>query len=116
LQSIDAIELCSIESAALYNPHRPIIVHYRGRVAIDLLKFVDNLTNVILQAIDDAEICANTPIADFYAKYINQRYFDKARYAIVEMANMIRLCVVYRFGGTYVDSDFLWTKRIPVQF
>ncbi len=114
MQTIDAIELCSIYSAALYNPKRSVIVHYRGQLRDDIVNCSRQLNNIQLRQIEDDEICSQTPIAAFYLHYINHTLCSHPPYAVVELSDIIRLCIIYRFGGTYADTDFIWINPIPV--
>ena len=106
---------CSIESAALHNPQRPIQLFFQpwqllrknksmesGMIdpSSAWFKVLNKYSNVQVIVIDDEELYfTNSPFEDWYRKgQFNQ------------MSQFIRILSLYKQGGMYLDLDVLTVK------
>jgi hypothetical protein len=106
----DAIELCSVYSVAISNPERSVIVHTRY-VLPDAILW-SNLSNVFVVKINDSTVCADTPAQNFYQKFL-QIHLNTSIHAIAELSDILRYCIIFKFGGIYVDTDVISLKPFP---
>jgi hypothetical protein len=70
------------------------------------------LKNIIIKKIDDSTICKDTPAAEFYQVFLS-KHFNTSVHPIAEMSDLLRSCIIFNQGGTYIDSDIIFLKRFP---
>jgi hypothetical protein len=92
--------------------YRPVIVH--TRFDLPEAHYWSKLGNVHVTPIDDSSICADTPAEKFHQKFMATTV-KTSRYGIAELSDLLRSCIIYKFGGTYVDSDIILFKPFPDQ-
>jgi hypothetical protein len=107
----DAIELCSVLSMASENANRTVIVH--TRYDLPEMRFWSSQKNIVVKKINDSLMCAETPAEKFYQWYISA--MEKDPYSALQLSDLMRFCVVYKFGGTYVDTDVIQLKPFSVE-
>ena len=73
--------------------------------------FNGHLKNVIFARIDYAELVANTPLAEIWSKGV----ITTIGYYLNNISDAVRVIVLWRFGGTYLDSDIISVKPLPSQ-
>ena len=71
--------------------------------------FGGRLKNVILVRVDYAELVANTPLAETWSKGA----ITTIGFYLNNISDALRIIVLWRFGGTYLDSDIISVKPVP---
>uniref|UniRef100_A0A914VZ43 Alpha-1,4-N-acetylglucosaminyltransferase n=1 Tax=Plectus sambesii TaxID=2011161 RepID=A0A914VZ43_9BILA len=86
------------------HPDRTVMVHVRKELPD--MHLWSSLDNVIICLINDSTVCTDTPAEQFYSKFIHE-LMPKSKFGAVELSDILRVCIVYRLGGTYVDTDVI---------
>ena len=71
--------------------------------------FGGRLKNVIIVRVDYAELVANTPLAETWSKGA----ITTIGFYLNNISDALRVVVLWRFGGTYLDSDIISVKSVP---
>ncbi|KAG8445548.1 hypothetical protein GDO86_010353 [Hymenochirus boettgeri] len=116
-----ALVLCAVESAARVYPDRPVTFFMKGLPDINskedeirakqrfpILSFYDN---VYIFPLRMEEIYNNTPLLPWYKK-VNP---DKEIHWIHVSSDGIRLALLWKFGGIYMDTDIISIRPIPLK-
>lgn len=107
---------CSIESAAKSNPTREVFLVFASPVGLPrheqnwstTIKTLMEYPNIHFRNVQLQQLCANTPLEDAIA---TMKLFKSM--AIMEHASdIIRTLIVYRYGGTYLDQDYMMIQRL----
>ena len=108
--------MCAIESAARHNPNRKIFVLFASptdsKVSNVALKSYANVhfLNVNLDAFVE-----KTPAKKFY----QSGELFTSKYLVEHMSDFLRLLVLYKYGGIYLDMDVVVQKNmddLPANF
>ena len=67
------------------------------------------MKNVILVRVDYAELVENTPLAEIWSKGA----ITTIGFYLNNISDALRIIVLWRFGGTYLDSDIISVKPVP---
>ena len=67
------------------------------------------MKNVILVRVDYAEMVENTPLAEIWSKGA----ITTIGFYLNNISDALRVIVLWRFGGTYLDSDIISVKPVP---
>ncbi|XP_062989301.1 alpha-1,4-N-acetylglucosaminyltransferase [Elgaria multicarinata webbii] len=111
--------LCSVESAARIYPERPVIFFMKGlgnNTIADLksccpsLALLSAMKNVFLFPLQMDILFQDTPLLPWYLK-VNATQEKNWVYII---SDAIRLAVVWKYGGIYMDTDVISIRPIPV--
>ena len=65
--------------------------------------------NIVLARADFANLVNNTPIAKIFQKSSHTKYF------LNNISDIIRVILLWHFGGTYLDNDVISLKPVPDQ-
>ena len=71
--------------------------------------FEDRFKNIIFARVDFAELVANTPLALIWSKGA----ITTTGFYLNNISDALRVIVLWRFGGTYLDSDIISVKPVP---
>ena len=71
--------------------------------------FEDRFKNVIFARVNFAKLVANTPLAEIWSKGA----ITTTGFYLNNISDVLRVIVVWRFGGTYLDSDIISVKPVP---
>ena len=71
--------------------------------------FEENFKNIIFARVDFAKLVANTPMAKIWSKGI----ITTKGYYLNNISDVLRVIVLWRYGGTYLDSDTISVKPVP---
>ena len=111
-------QTCSIESAALHNPQRPIQVFIQPQWNTTInsssiwLQVLNHYPNVQVIAIDDEEqYFKNTPLEEWY----QEGKWRNSSYRVEHMSDYIRMISVKKEGGMYLDLDVITLKSYDSQ-
>lgn len=114
-------QACAIEAAALHNPDRDVFVLFASPVGFPInqsdafdwaksvsanIKLLRTMANVHLRNVNVSALALNTPILELEQSV---RVYRSASVA-VHLADVVRLLVLYRYGGVYLDMDMI-TRR-----
>ncbi|XP_078065395.1 lactosylceramide 4-alpha-galactosyltransferase-like [Mustelus asterias] len=114
-----ALAVCSVESASLRNPGKPVyyflkgfsgnLSHYprRWHKAIHVLS---SLKNVTISPLSLKALFQDTPLSSWYEK-VNP-YWEK--YWIHVLSDACRIALLWKYGGIYLDTDIISLR--PLEF
>ena len=72
---------------------------------------VRHYKNIVLVRIDFANLVNNTPLADIFQKSSQSHI----KYLLHNISDIIRVVLLWQFGGTYLDSDVISQEPVPDQ-
>ena len=72
---------------------------------------VRHYKNIVFARIDFANLVNNTPLADIFHK--SSQLHTKSLSHII--SDIIRVVLLWQFGGTYLDSDVISQEPVPDQ-
>jgi len=107
-------QACSVESAARTNPDLEIFLLVVARKPMKVLertKVLDvllSISNVHINYLDIEEFSEGTPLEAFIAS--GELY--NSTYIIEHTSDVLRLLVLWKYGGTYSDLDMIFRKDI----
>ncbi|XP_063212932.1 lactosylceramide 4-alpha-galactosyltransferase-like isoform X1 [Chroicocephalus ridibundus] len=106
---------CSVESAARMHPGTRVMVLMKGLAngnaslpnhwAFSLLRC---FPNVEIQPLDLPELFSGTPLAKWYL----QSYHRWEPYFLPVLSDACRITIMWKFGGIYLDTDFIVLKNL----
>ena len=70
---------------------------------------VGHYKNIVLARADFAKLVNNTQLAKIFQKSSHTKYF------LNNISDIIRVVLLWQFGGTYLDSDVISLKPVPDQ-
>nr|XP_056703431.1 lactosylceramide 4-alpha-galactosyltransferase [Euleptes europaea] len=107
--------MCSVESAARVHPEAKITVLMKGlakqnstipkHVGISLFRC---FTNIEIKPLDMKDLFVDTPLAKWYP--IAQQRWEP--YFLPILSDACRLAIMWKFGGIYLDTDFIVLKSL----
>ncbi|XP_037374549.1 lactosylceramide 4-alpha-galactosyltransferase-like [Talpa occidentalis] len=107
--------LCSVESAARAHPEASVQVLMQGLRGSDAslprrhgLSLLRCFPNVWLRPLDLPELLQGTPLAAWHASA--WRRWEPYRLAV--LSDAARLALLWKFGGVYLDTDFIVLKSL----
>lgn len=93
--------MCAIESASIRNPESNIIVFAKNVKNFKKEWPEYRLYQVAVKPINYDIMFSGTPLEDWY---VNKNY-TKSHWVDQNLGNALRLAVLYKIGGTYLDMD-----------
>ncbi|XP_062901053.1 alpha-1,4-N-acetylglucosaminyltransferase-like [Mobula hypostoma] len=123
VESTDNVEptplvVCSVESAALRNPDKPIYYFMKGfsgnlsqypQPEYKGIPLLSSVRNVTILPLNVTELFEDTPLKGWYQK-VNPK---KERYWTHVLADGCRLALIWKYGGIYLDTDIISLRSIP---
>ncbi|XP_060665854.1 lactosylceramide 4-alpha-galactosyltransferase-like [Drosophila nasuta] len=111
LLALRSRQACTIESAALHYPDLDVFVlsvcsSYR-KPSDPIINTLLSYTNVHIRRVNLWQFSAETPVENWIRR---ENLFD-SRYLMNNISNLLRLLVLYRYGGLYLDMDMLVLRR-----
>ncbi|XP_027710034.1 lactosylceramide 4-alpha-galactosyltransferase [Vombatus ursinus] len=107
--------MCSAESASRTHPGTRIVVLMKGLVGrnstlpkhlgVSLLRC---FSNVEFQPLDLTDLFEGTPLASWYSS-LHQRWQP---YLLPILSDAARIAIMWKFGGIYLDTDFIVLKNL----
>ncbi|KAG8244529.1 hypothetical protein J6590_019781 [Homalodisca vitripennis] len=105
---LNARQICAIESTARLNPSRPVYLLHTCPLddnfpskSPEYVRQLLTYNNVHVVMLDLAELFMRSIVEELY---FNSR-FEESRHPVEHVSDVIRLLVLWRFGGTYMDID-----------
>lgn len=106
-------QACAIQSAAKHNPNRDIFVLFPSPVTNEkstststILKILGKYKNIFFRDVDMTTITIGTPIEELEKR--GDIY--TSGYYIEHLSDLVRLVTLYKYGGLYMDTDFIILK------
>ncbi|OPJ90405.1 hypothetical protein AV530_000353 [Patagioenas fasciata monilis] len=106
---------CSVESAARVHPGTRVVVLMnglaKGNVSLPshwAFSLLSCFLNVEIRPLDLAELFSGTPLAKWYSQPEHQ----KGRYYLAHLSDACRITIMWKFGGIYLDTDFIVLKNL----
>jgi hypothetical protein len=104
----DLRQICAIESAAYTNPDSNVYVFsLNAKLQMELLYPYKNIKYV---KINIEEIVKDTVVEEFWKKVKNK--FFEGQYAVAHLSDLLRLVILWKYGGYYTDLDTITIKNI----
>ena len=106
----DFKQLCSVESAAFNNPNALIhfyTLHSSAQLNKDILNKYENIKTIHFTVDQEFQ---NTSFADWWSK--NQELVLKSKFGMVHVSDALRLALVFKYGGIYMDLDTITIKDL----
>lgn len=104
-------QMCSVESAALHNPTRPITLflhtNEQPNPCSPWTDIVRNYPNIEIQLLDEAAFFDGTQFEKVYSTLTENRPFFISKY--------VRVLNALNGGGTYSDLDIIFTRRLQFE-
>ncbi|XP_044248282.2 lactosylceramide 4-alpha-galactosyltransferase isoform X2 [Ursus arctos] len=107
--------MCSVESAARAHPESRVVVLMKGLPGGNAslprhlgLSLLGCFPNVHLLPLDLEELFRDTPLAAWYAA--RQRRWEP--YLLPVLSDASRIALMWKFGGIYLDTDFIVLKNL----
>ncbi|NXF42362.1 A4GAT galactosyltransferase, partial [Nyctibius bracteatus] len=106
---------CSVESAARTHPGTRVVVLMKGLANGNALlpnhwafSLLSCFPNVELRPLDLLELFSGTPLAKWYLQSEHQ----KEPYYLPVLSDACRITIMWKFGGTYLDTDFIVLRNL----
>lgn len=119
--TLNVRQTCSIESAALTNPHLKVFVVFVSKQRLENfiktpeVEAILSYPNVFLKFIDVDKFSIGSPFQEFFAKKV----LDSSLWKVEHTSDVVRLMLLWRFGGSYVDTDVIVRQKfdsIPLNY
>ena len=104
-------QLCVMESAAKHNPNTTIYLLVVSPILQDdqLQTFQSEYKNIQVKHIHIPSLIHGTPIESLW----NRNVIQKSKFLTVHLSDVLRIVILFHFGGTYLDLDALILKPLP---
>ncbi|KFO70586.1 Lactosylceramide 4-alpha-galactosyltransferase, partial [Cuculus canorus] len=106
---------CSVESAARMHPETRVVVLMKGLANGNAslpnhwgFSLLSCFPNVEFQPLDLPELFSGTPLAKWYSQSEHQ----KEPYFLPVLSDASRITIMWKFGGIYLDTDFIVLKNL----
>ncbi|XP_069719081.1 lactosylceramide 4-alpha-galactosyltransferase-like [Phaenicophaeus curvirostris] len=106
---------CSVESAAQTHPGTRVVVLMKGLANGNTslpdhwgFSLLSCFPNVEFQPLDLAKLFSETPLAKWYS----QSEHRKEPYFFPVLSDASRIAIMWKFGGIYLDTDFIVLKNL----
>eukprot|EP00736_Rhodelphis_marinus_P001490 Rmarinus@m.28970 len=101
---------CAIESALWKNPDALVVVWKYNLSPSDFWsaeEFAALPKNIVFLNLDPELVFRFTPLQDWF-----QNSFEKGRFYLFDLSDAMRVALLYKFGGVYMDTDVLSLRNI----
>ncbi|XP_052645119.1 lactosylceramide 4-alpha-galactosyltransferase-like [Harpia harpyja] len=107
--------MCSVESAARTHPETRVVVLMKGLASGNAslpnnwaFSLLSCFPNVEVRPLDLTELFSGTPLAKWYLQ-AQQRWEP---YFLPVLSDACRIAIMWKFGGIYLDTDFIVLKNL----
>ncbi|XP_054931793.1 lactosylceramide 4-alpha-galactosyltransferase-like [Dermacentor andersoni] len=103
-------QACSIESASLHNPNVRVLLLTTGHLSpnCEFYKALSSLRNFASLKLNLTDTFSDTPLDSWH----RSRNWTKGLYGIEDLSDGIRLAVLWKHGGIYLDLDIIVLKEL----
>lgn len=112
--TLTARQACAVESAALSNPDLKVFFLYASRersLNLTITSEVDAILsypNVFINYLNMQELSIKSPMESFFR---TQR-LAKSAFKVEHTSDVLRLLLLWKYGGTYLDTDMIVMKKL----
>lgn len=108
--SLNGRQACAIESAALRNPSSPVVLLTTGQLSPGdgYYQALQSLPNFRAFNVNLSDVFSDTPLEAWY----HSRNWTSGPYRIEDLSDGVRLAVLWKHGGTYLDLDIIVMKSL----
>lgn len=107
---------CSIETAAKSNPTREIFVIFPSPIGMprheqewsSTIKALMEYPNIYFRNVQLQRLCADTPLEGWIESFALFKSIARYEHA----SDIIRVLLLYKFGGTYIDMDYMMIRPL----
>ncbi|XP_019399910.1 PREDICTED: lactosylceramide 4-alpha-galactosyltransferase [Crocodylus porosus] len=107
--------VCSVESAARAHPDTKVVILMKGLADKKIsqpkhwgLSLLGCFPNVEIWPLDLDDLFSGTPLADWYS----QAQHRWEPYFLAVLSDACRIAIMWKFGGIYLDTDFIVLKNL----
>ncbi|MCP4365737.1 MAG: hypothetical protein GY800_10630 [Planctomycetes bacterium] len=104
-----SVTQCAVFSAAVRNPNNTVVMVYRNE-SKKIPRQWASLRNIVIFRLNETELFNGTVLRDWYEGIMADP--KKSGFLLYETANAVRLALLYKFGGIYLDTDLI-TLKVP---
>ncbi|XP_066445405.1 alpha-1,4-N-acetylglucosaminyltransferase-like [Eleutherodactylus coqui] len=115
---LTSLILCAIESTARVYKNRPVAFFMKGlnntnieEMMTSEFPVLSSLRNIYFFPLNLTEVFTDTPLLSWYQKINPQQ----EKHWIYVSSDACRLALIWKYGGIYVDTDFISMQSIPDQ-
>ncbi|XP_077527741.1 lactosylceramide 4-alpha-galactosyltransferase-like [Haemaphysalis longicornis] len=103
-------QACAVESASLHNPSLPVVLLTTGQLSPDggYYEALQSLQNFRALTVNLTDVFNDTPLDLWY----QSRNWTSGPYRIEDLSDGVRLAVLWKRGGTYLDLDIIVMKSL----
>lgn len=104
---------CAVESAAKINPNWTVYLFFIDVIGYEkdvghLLDTILFQQNIKIIAISLEELSRKTPLYD----WVKAGHYKESQYLVSHVSDLVRILVLYKFAGTYMDTDIISLKPV----
>lgn len=107
------LALCSLESAALHHPKKQVFLLRSTNGPTQWTREVNAVAaaydNIQWRKINADRLVLETPLASLW----NSDKLNRSTFSLSHTSDVLRVAVLYKFGGTYVDTDIITLSEHP---
>ncbi|XP_034639160.1 lactosylceramide 4-alpha-galactosyltransferase [Trachemys scripta elegans] len=107
--------MCSVESAARAHPETKVVILMKGLANRNFtlpkhwgFSLLSCFPNVEIRPLDLNDLFSGTPLADWYL--VAQHRWEP--YFLPILSDACRIAIMWKFGGIYLDTDFIVLKNL----
>ncbi|XP_054273215.1 lactosylceramide 4-alpha-galactosyltransferase-like [Macrosteles quadrilineatus] len=115
MMTLNPRQACAVESAAITNPDRPIYILYTCPISDDFISYSPNFVkalfvykNVKIVRLNAEKVFEHTMLRQLY----ETNRVERSDYPVETFSDLLRVAVLCRFGGTYLDLDTITIKSL----
>lgn len=112
--TLNARKACAIESAAFTNPHLKIFLLFSSESRFEalettpVLKAILSYSNVFINFLNATQFSVESSMEDFF----ESNALSTSSFKIEHTSDALRLLVLWKYGGTYLDTDMIVRRKL----
>lgn len=110
LPKLDRTLLCAVESYHLENPNEQIVVLINGAGTLPMVPdYLSDVNQIHFRHISFSHFLEESPLGELW----NSSMWKQTLYPLNHMSDLLRVAILHKFGGKYIDSDMIALKAFP---
>ncbi|TRY68406.1 hypothetical protein TCAL_10235 [Tigriopus californicus] len=110
LDELDRSLMCAVESYHGANPFDSIVVLINGGGSIPIVPdYLKDVSQIQFRHLSFAHFLEASPLGELW----NSPKWKETIYPLNHMSDLLRVVILHKFGGTYIDSDLIALKAFP---
>lgn len=110
LPKLDRTLLCAVESYHLENPNEQIVVLINGAGTLPMVPdYLSDVNQIHFRHISFSHFLEESPLGELW----NSSMWKETLYPLNHMSDLLRVAILHKFGGKYIDSDMIALKAFP---